>query len=99
MRFLQLIYGAVNAELQNVVKKATERVLENLAEETTQKLSDVLYREKDPFTLNIFLPQWVNKLRHDRFVNALNSCFERVNTHSSNYNALKEEMFIAMRHW
>jgi interferon-induced GTP-binding protein Mx1 len=36
----------------------------------------VLVREKDPFTLNDFLQQWVNKLRYDRFSDAVDESFD-----------------------
>lgn len=86
---------------REALKRVTERVLERMANETVEKLRDVLSREKDPFTLNLFLPQWVNKLRHDRFVAALNTSFERSHTAAGpqNWDSLREEMFISMRHW
>jgi interferon-induced GTP-binding protein Mx1 len=53
--------------LRDGIKAVTERALAAMAEETATKLSNILTKEKDPFTLNMFLPQWVNKLRYDRF--------------------------------
>ena len=38
-------------------------ILNQATEECKVKLSDILVREKDPFTLNDFLQQWINKLR------------------------------------
>jgi hypothetical protein len=56
-------YPGLSAGFKNVA----ERALAGMAADTSSRLSNVLDREKDPFTLNIFLPQWVNKLRYDRF--------------------------------
>lgn len=38
-------------------------ILNAATEECKAKLSDIIIREKDPFTLNDFLQQWINKLR------------------------------------
>ena len=44
--------------LREGIKSVTERALATMAEETDTKLRNILNKEKDPFTLNMFLPQW-----------------------------------------
>ena len=66
-------------------------------------------KEKDPFTLNDFLQQWVNKLRFDRFSTAVDDVFENILTTNgataagggvNNWNAgLKDDIFLGMRQW
>ena len=83
--------------LREGIKSVTERALAAMAEETGKKLSSILNKEKDPFTLNMFLPQWVNKLRYDRFKAAVENVFDEC--HSSNYWTAKEETFCGIRDW
>lgn len=80
--------------LREGIKGVTERALAAMAEETSEKLRTILTKEKDPFTLNMFLPQWVNKLRFDRFKKAVEGVFEESN--SSNYFTAKEEIYTGM---
>ena len=77
--------------LQEAIKGVTEKALAIMVDELINKLNNVLIREKDPFTLNMFLPQWVNKLRYDRFINAVDKVFDE--SVSSNFNTMKEEVY------
>ncbi|KAJ1442373.1 Mx2, Mx-like dynamin-related GTPase [Ochromonadaceae sp. CCMP2298] len=83
--------------LREGFKNVTERSLAGMAEDTSSRLRNVLNREKDPFTMNIFLPQWVNKLRYDRFKKAVEGVFDECN--ASDYTVAKEETFISIREW
>jgi hypothetical protein len=83
--------------LREGIKSVTERALAKMAEETSTKLRSILNKEKDPFTLNMFLPQWVNKLRYDRFKAAVENVFE--DCHSSSYWPAKEEIYTGIRDW
>lgn len=83
--------------LREGIKSVTERALATMADNTSNKLKHILTKEKDPFTLNTFLPQWVNKLRYDRFKAAVENVFEECVT--SNYFAAKEETFLGIRDW
>jgi interferon-induced GTP-binding protein Mx1 len=80
--------------LRDALRTMTETVLRTLADETALKLKDVLVREKDPFTLNDFLQQWVNKLRFDRFSAAVDATFDSAKNTGSNWGGLKEEVFV-----
>ena len=66
--------------LRDTIRVVAARVLNEAVEEATKKVNDLLAREKDPFTMNDFLQQWVNKLRFDRFNEAVNTCFENAKT-------------------
>ncbi len=77
--------------LREGIKGVTERALAAMAEETSEKLRTILTKEKDPFTLNMFLPQWVNKLRFDRFKKAVEGVFEESN--NPNYFTAKEDIY------
>lgn len=85
--------------LMQALKMATESILDTITEESTKRVDDLLAREKDPFTLNDFLAQWVNKIKFDRFSSAVDTCFEDAKNPATNWNALKEEIFMGMRHW
>jgi hypothetical protein len=83
--------------LKEGIKSVTERALATMAEETNTALLQVIAREKDPFTLNAFLPQWVNKLRYDRFKAAVENVFDECN--ASQYHVVKEEVYLGIRDW
>lgn len=85
--------------LKETLRKVAAQVLIETADEVTRRLMDNLYREKDPFTMNDFLQQWVNKLRYDRFTHAVDLCFDHSSTPAANWNGLKEEVFNKMRSW
>lgn len=85
--------------LQESLKNATEKVLQEATQKALVKLTEILQREKDPFTLNEFLQQWVNKLRFDRFSKAVEQAFEQAKNPASNWNGLKEEIYSSMRQW
>jgi interferon-induced GTP-binding protein Mx1 len=85
--------------LRDALRQAAARVLSDAVDETTKKLNDILSREKDPFTMNDFLQQWVNKLRYDRFSEAVDGVFDTAKTPASNWQGLKEEVFVGMRQW
>lgn len=85
--------------LRDSLRQVTETILANLTDVTTSKLTEVILREKDPFTLNDFLQQWVNKLRFDRFSQAVDNVFDNAKNPATNWNGLKEEVFVGMRHW
>jgi len=85
--------------LRDAIRAVAARVLNEAADEATKKVADLLAREKDPFTVNDFLQQWVNKRRVDRFNEAVNTCFDNAKTPASNWAALKDEVFQSMRQW
>ena len=53
--------------LRETIRLVASRVLSDAVDQTTVKMKDILLREKDPFTMNDFLQQWVNKLKFDRY--------------------------------
>ena len=85
--------------LRDAIRAVAARVLNEAADEASKKVADLLAREKDPFTVNDFLQQWVNKRRVDRFNEAVNTCFDNAKTPASNWAALKDEVFQSMRQW
>jgi interferon-induced GTP-binding protein Mx1 len=85
--------------LREMMKSINEKILESLTHKSVERMHDLLFREKDPFTLNEFLQQWVNKLRFDRFTKAVELTFDHANSAPSNWGALKEEIFVSMRSW
>jgi interferon-induced GTP-binding protein Mx1 len=97
-RLAELLLGHYPV-LQDSLRIATEKVLEESTQNATKKLVEILAREKDPFTLNEFLQQWVNKLRFDRFSKAVEKSFENARNPATNWNGLKEEIYSSMRSW
>ena len=79
--------------LRDTIRVVAARVLNEAVEEATKKVNDLLAREKDPFTMNDFLQQWVNKLRFDRFNEAVNTCFENAKT-PARYTASTNTIYI-----
>ncbi len=85
--------------LNDAIRTVTQSVLREFSEGAVAKLHEQITREKDPFTLNDFLQQWVNKLRFDRFSKAVEESFEQTKNPASNWNGLKEEVYANMRQW
>jgi len=77
--------------LRDAIKLITEKTLSIMVDETSDTLNRTLAREKDPFTLNAFLPQWVNKIRFDRFNKAVDKVFDGIA--STNIISVKEEAY------
>lgn len=84
--------------LRNEFRVAAARILSDLVDTTIQQLRQTIDRERDPFTLNDFLQQWVNKLRFDIFANAVDDCFDSI-TENSNMETIKNEVFQNMTLW
>jgi hypothetical protein len=97
--------------LKDEIRIATATILSECADDTTRQLNDTMDREKDPFTLNDFLQQWVNKLRFDRFSDAVDDCFDTIPAAQSSdvnasaakssqaFNEMKEQVFENLRQW
>lgn len=85
--------------LQQAIREVVATVLDDSIRNAQDHLQDLLSREKDPFTLNDFLQQWVNKLRYDRFSSAVEKAFEDAKHPASNWGALKDEIYMSMRQW
>ena len=60
--------------LRETIRLVASRVLSDAVDQTTVKMKDILQREKDPFTMNDFLQQWVNKLKFDRYDKKISTC-------------------------
>ena len=54
------------------------RVLEGLLDKACEDVDELIQREKDPFTVNDFLTQHINKIRYDRFEGAVEGAFRSV---------------------
>lgn len=85
--------------LRETIRVVASRVLNTAVEEATLKLMEILEREKDPFTMNDFLQQRVNKLKFERFNEAVDVCFEMTKTPASNWSGLKDEVYANMKEW
>ncbi|RYH16365.1 hypothetical protein EON65_30225 [archaeon] len=49
--------------------------------------------------MNDFLIQWVNKIKYDRFVRAVDQTFEHSQNPANIWTGLKEEIYNSMRSW
>lgn len=85
--------------LKQTLGKIVDEILETTCKKARDIVVEMLNREKDPFTLNDFLQQWVNKIRFDRFSVAVEETFDKARSPSNNWGALKEEVFEGMRSW
>lgn len=85
--------------LRDTIRMVAAQVLDDAVEEAAKKVADLLAREKDPFTMNDFLQQWINKVRLDRFNEAVHHCFDNAKTPASNWSGLKDEVFQSLRQW
>lgn len=56
------------------------RILEELLEKVSKEIDNIVQREKDPFTINDFLTQHINKIRYDRFEAAVDGAFKAINS-------------------
>lgn len=62
------------------------RVLDGLLEQASKELDNLVQREKDPFTVNDFLTQHINKIRFDRFEAAVDGAFATVQANPDKYD-------------
>lgn len=85
--------------LRDVIRSVASKVLCASLESCTSKMVELISREKDPFTLNDFLQQWVNKIKLEKFYAAVDRCFENAKTPASDWVGLKEEIYTGMQQW
>lgn len=85
--------------LRDVIRSVASKVLCTSLESCTSKMAELIAREKDPFTLNDFLQQWVNKIKLEKFNAAVDRCFENAKTPASDWVGLKEEIYTGMQQW
>jgi interferon-induced GTP-binding protein Mx1 len=52
-------------QLVHALSSVVGSVCASTHDECVKLVDDIVTREKDPFTLNEFLTQWINKLRFD----------------------------------
>ena len=62
-------------------------------------LSELIKREKDPFTINDFLQAHINKLRYDRFTSAVGQAFRRQSSGHDSFASAKEEVAASLKSW
>lgn len=70
--------------LRDCIRQGAATVLANSIDRTKTQLENVLSKERDPFTLNDFLQQWVNKLRFDKFSEAVDVVFDNLKSPATN---------------
>ena len=85
--------------LKVCIRSVASRILSNLLEGNANKMTELLSREKDAFTMNDILRVKVNNFKMERFDQALNMCFENAKTPASDWIGLKEEVYGSMRQW
>ena len=85
--------------LRDVIRSVASKVLSESLEGCMIKMAELIEREKDPFTLNDFLQQRVNKIKQDEFNAAVDRCFENAKTPASDWGGLKEEIYTGMQQW
>ena len=85
--------------LKVCMKSVASRILSNLLEGNANKMTELLSREKDAFTMNDCLRIKVNDFRMERFNHALDICFENAKTPASEWIGLKEEVYASMSQW
>ncbi|KAG5184845.1 Mx2, Mx-like dynamin-related GTPase [Tribonema minus] len=89
--------------LREAVRGVARRVLEEAHGSALQALDDLLRKEKDPFTVNDFLEQHINKLRYDRFETAVAAAFQelqgKATADKAGWAAAKENVGQALRRW
>lgn len=85
--------------LREVLSTVASQELNEASDIVTARLDELLRREKDPFTVNDFLQQWVNKLRFDKFSEVIDAVFDEAATPATNWNGLKDEVFRNIKQW
>ena len=85
--------------LRKCIKEIVQTSLKKISKNSIEHLVDLMNREKDPFTLNEFLQQWVNKIKYDRFSSAVETCFDDAKNPPGNWDGLKEEIYAGLRQW
>jgi interferon-induced GTP-binding protein Mx1 len=89
--------------LREAIRAVAARVLDEAYDSALEGTDDLLSKEKDPFTVNDFLEQHINKLRYDRFEAAVTSAFEGLNAKgvekSSGWLQAKDEVGTSLRQW
>jgi interferon-induced GTP-binding protein Mx1 len=84
--------------LRQTIRGVAARILSDAIDDCMKKLEEVVGRERDPFTLNEFLQQWVNKLRFDRFADAVDDTFDDLKV-GSDWGVLKTEVAASLKKW
>lgn len=90
---------AAYPQLQYAMRDVTNNVLQVAAQQAQTRLEEEIRREKEPFTLNDFLQQWVNKLRYDRFAQAVDDALATAQNPVNNWNGIREEIYNYLRQW
>ncbi|CAB1117299.1 unnamed protein product [Ectocarpus sp. CCAP 1310/34] len=85
--------------LREAVRSVAGVVMETAYESALEEVDDLLAKEKDPFTINDFLEQHINKLRYDRFEQAVQQSFEAVKPNHESWIGAKEEAGSFLRQW
>ncbi|CAN0415207.1 unnamed protein product [Ectocarpus fasciculatus] len=85
--------------LREAVRSVAGVVMETAYEAALEEVDDLLAKEKDPFTINDFLEQHINKLRYDRFEQAVQQSFEAVKPNHESWIGAKEEAGSFLRQW
>uniref|UniRef100_A0A7S2V271 PDZ domain-containing protein n=1 Tax=Fibrocapsa japonica TaxID=94617 RepID=A0A7S2V271_9STRA len=84
--------------LREAIRGVAARVLEKCLESVNNSVDELLNSEKDPFTVNDFLQQNVNKIRHNRFQAAVEQAFA-IAASAENRHRAKEEIASFMKQW
>mmetsp|Transcript_3290 Transcript_3290/g.4634 ORF Transcript_3290/g.4634 Transcript_3290/m.4634 type:complete len:751 (+) Transcript_3290:51-2303(+) len=85
--------------LRDAIRKVAAQVLETSLDEANSLVDEMLDREKDPFTVNDFLAQHVNKIRYDRFEAAVIKAFESGARLGAGLPSMKAEATNELKKW
>lgn len=94
-QYVIIRYPALRESFSGIISAA----LEVLYDKTLAQLEELLQREKDPFTINDFLTQHINKIRYDRFESAVENAFRTVKAGTESWDSVKEEVAGNMKSW
>ena len=86
-------------KLKETFRSIVSTALDSLLENTEEQINDLIQQEKDPFTINDFLIQHINKIRYDRFEAAVEGGFRAVKSSTDSWDDVKGEVEEYMKEW
>lgn len=84
---------------RNSIRKIAFEILDESLEQVHNLIEEMLSREKDPFTINDFLSQHVNKIRYDRFEAAVIQAFQKASFTGANIDGIKAQAENELKQW
>ncbi len=89
--------------LRKAIKGVVEQALDKVYELALEAVDNLISKEKDPFSINDFLEQHINKIRYDKFQAAVQEAFANVKEKGldkhAGWAAAKDEVGASLRQW